>query len=136
MLKLWVLPLHLDQLGDIERNPFVVQLIQWVNNDLVNVKLNRFSVWEGVEISDQIGGIDLELVKEGKGDVSNVFLDLILSETQVAVFELPPYFLVEPTQRMWLHKEGDELIGQVIDEPHQGLILIDYPQIIGFDKYE
>lgn len=74
--------------------------------------------------------MDLELVEEGDCKIGEVLFDLVFGEVEESILELTPGFIVKAMQVGRFHKEEDELVGEVVDKPHEGLILVHNLQVI------
>ncbi len=74
--------------------------------------------------------MDLEFVEEGDCKIGEVLFDLFFGEVEESILELAPGLMVKAMQVGGFHEEEDELVGEVVDKPHEGLILVHNLQVI------
>lgn len=83
-----------------------------------------------VEEGDYIFSLYYHKIEERTNYGHDIFLDLVQSKVKSVYFELPSYGGIKPVERMRLHKKNDQLVGQIIYESHQGLMLIVYTDVV------
>ncbi len=74
--------------------------------------------------------MDLEFVEERDCKIVEVLFDLFFGEIEESILELTPGFIVKAMQVGRFHEEEDELVGEEVDKPHEGLILVHNLQVI------
>jgi hypothetical protein len=74
--------------------------------------------------------VDLEFVEERDCKIGEVLFDLFFGEVEESILKLTPGFIVKAMQVGWFHEEKDELVGEVVDKTHEGLILVHNLQVV------